>query len=176
MTGVYGNSTSNVGWAMIESMVTGRTVVQLGFGYGHDTARIALHASHVTALGQSPHVGHLGYLSPLDQWADILYVRCVRHKVHHASIGLDHAAWAFTPREFDVAIVDLSALQVHDLHAAIEVAAFLAPVIVVLQPSNWAIAGTVATLLGEHWNCEHQGNMFILRTADALVSAAATGE
>lgn len=176
MTGAAGNMTTATGWALIEHLVSGRSVVQLGYGYGHDTARLALHAQYVTSLGQSPHLAHTGYLSAGDQWADVLEVRMVRGKVHSSCVPVEQIYYNFTPREFDVAIVDLTALQVSSLSVAVEAAAFLAPVVVVLQPSHWIIADSIAGLLGDHWACDAQGNLFVLRDEFELSVAAAAGE
>lgn len=137
---MYRAHTTAGGWRAIIDLVRGQQVIQLGFGYGHDTAEIALSADRVLCTGQAAGISHEGYPDPLAQWHAIQMHWGTRSKAFHTRKDWSELYDVVVPGSFGVAVIDLEALQDPGLGPVMGLATYCAPVVIVLPDRDGSAA------------------------------------
>jgi hypothetical protein len=167
---MYGLMTSQSDWDEIAKLAAGKDVVQLGFGYGNDTAFIAGEAARVVAIAQAPRLDHEGYANALTAWADIVRFYGRRERVLHSFAGLEDIDAQFLPHQFDVAVVDLNAFRHATLTQVLTQAFHLAPVVAVMQPAAWSIDAHMQSLGHSSHVLDHTDGLYVLRPRTVSLS------
>lgn len=160
---MYGNLMTADAWAQLTELVDGCDVIQIGCGYGHDTARIAQAAKLVLATDQAEALEHTGYPTPAQAMRSVLVWRGVAEKVMTSPMGWETVTDRLVPRSFHVAVVDLSALRNGSVAEVLQRALWAAPIVALYQPVAWNIHDELTRAANGHLVVDHYHGLFLVR-------------
>lgn len=156
---------------VIANLVAGMEVLQVGCYQGHDTAALAHVAARVVTIGQHQGLDHIGFRDQISMWAVIqrFYAVADRTLIFQGDPG--YLLSTFIPGQFDVAVLDLFALNeaVPNMYPAL-LAPLAARVIVIpTRYQDWPGWSVLMKDLG--YTCEQAGRVWVFDRAPVAAQA-----
>jgi len=111
IAGILGQSDVDV----IDNLVAGMEVLQVGCWQGHDTAALARSARRVVTIAPRLGLDHTGFRDQISMWATIQRFYSVADRTLIMPGELFDVISSFTPGQFDVAVIDMMTLVAPDL-------------------------------------------------------------
>jgi len=152
---------------VISNLVAGMEVLQIGCWQGHDTAALAREAVRVVTIGQRPGLDHTGFADQVSMWAVIQRFYRVADHTLILQGDLGDLVSSFTPGQFDVAVIDLTALGSPDPAQMFNLAQQVASKIIMIPSAFRQFDTYAAGMPALGYTAEQCGRVWVLDPAPA---------
>lgn len=156
---------------VISNLINGLDVLQVGCWQGHDTAALARSAARTVTIGQRPGLDHTGFRDQLSMWSVIQRFYSVADRTLILPGTVPELVSSFTAGQFDVAVIDMTALGVPDPGQIITLIRMVANKVIIIPAGFQQMAAYAEGMAEIGYTVEQCGRVWVFDPAPVPAGA-----